>query len=87
MQFAGGVGSVMMPSFAQAPMPFELTVDEVSDTIVKWTSSGVFPPHWAGTAITWTLTPTDGGTTVHFSHDGWAGDDGLFPSAASTGHG
>ncbi|MGH7553089.1 MAG: hypothetical protein ACREMQ_08685, partial [Longimicrobiales bacterium] len=35
VQCAGGVGSVMRPSFAQAPMPFELTVDEVSDDAVK----------------------------------------------------
>lgn len=84
VQFAGGVGSVMRPSFAQAPTPFELTVDNVTDTTVKWTSSGAFPPHWAGTTITWTLTPTDAATVVHFSHDGWASDDGLFPSAALT---
>jgi uncharacterized protein YndB with AHSA1/START domain len=84
VQFAGGAGSVMRPSFAQAPVPFELTVDEVSDSTVRWTSSGSFPPHWAGTTITWTLTGDQGGTTVHFSHDGWAGDDGLFPSAALT---
>lgn len=59
-------------------------MDEVSDTRVKWSSTGDFPPHWVGTTITWTLTPGDGDTTVHFSHDGWAGDEGPFPGSALT---
>jgi uncharacterized protein YndB with AHSA1/START domain len=80
----GGVGSVMEPEFAQAPMAFALTVDEVSAKRVRWSSTGDFPPHWAGTTITWTLTPSDDGTIVHFSHDGWADDEGPFPSSALT---
>lgn len=84
VRFAGGAGSVMRPSFAEAPVHFELTVDEVSDSTVRWTSTGAFPPHWAGTTIIWTLTPDQERTLVQFSHDGWAGDDGLFPSAALT---
>ena len=84
VRFAGGPGSVMKPSFAPAPVPFELTVDEVSGSTVRWSSSGAFPPHWADTTITWTLTPDQSGTLVHFSHDGWAGDDGPFPSSALT---
>ncbi|MCI0688240.1 MAG: SRPBCC domain-containing protein [Sporichthyaceae bacterium] len=84
VEFPGGTGSVMRPSFAQAPYPFTLTVDEASDKQVKWTSSADFPPHWVGTTITWTMTPADGGTLVHFSHDGWANDQGPFPSSALT---
>jgi len=84
VRFGGGAGSVMKPSFAEALVPFELTVDEVSESAVRWSSTGAFPPHWAGTTITWTLTRDDDGTLVHFSHDGWAGDDGAFPSAALT---
>ncbi|MGH8823817.1 MAG: SRPBCC family protein [Jiangellaceae bacterium] len=56
----------------------------MSDSTVRWTSTGAFPPHWAGTTITWTLTPDQEGRLVHFRHDGWAGDDWLFPSAALT---
>jgi uncharacterized protein YndB with AHSA1/START domain len=82
--FPGGVGSVVRPTFSLAPQPFELRVDEVGDGRVRWTSVGDFPPHWIGTEVVWTLTPGDGGTKVHFSHDGWADDEGPFPSAALT---
>jgi uncharacterized protein YndB with AHSA1/START domain len=94
VESAGGAGSVLRPRFAQAPAPFELAVDEVDKGAVQWTSAGAFPPHWAGTTITWRLTPQDertdayaslrSGTLVHLSHDGWASDDGSFPSAALT---
>jgi uncharacterized protein YndB with AHSA1/START domain len=82
--FPGGVGSTLAPSFAAAPVPFELRVDEVGDGQVRWASVGDFPPHWAGTEVIWTLTPADGGTRVHFSHEGWADDTGPFPSSALT---
>ncbi|MDN5857881.1 MAG: hypothetical protein L0H84_04590 [Pseudonocardia sp.] len=83
--FAGGVGSVMRLGFPVAPLPFELRVDKAGEESVRWASIGEFPPHWVGTTIAWTLTPRDGNNTVvHFSHDGWAGDDGPMPSAALT---
>jgi uncharacterized protein YndB with AHSA1/START domain len=82
--FPGGAGSILQPSFSIAPKPFELLVDEVSDERVRWTSVGDFPPHWVGTEVVLTLTPTDDGTRVHFSHDGWASDEGPFPSSALT---
>lgn len=56
-------------------------MDEATQGRVHWTSVGQFPPHWVGTEITWTLTETAGSTVVHFSHDGWAGDEGPFPSS------
>ena len=38
---------------------------------VEWRPVGGFPG-WVGTAITWTLEPADdGGTVVHFTHEGW----------------
>ena len=82
--FPGGVGSTLQPSFSVAPVPFELRVDEVSGERVKWSSVGDFPPHWVGTEVIWTLAPTEAGTRVHFSHDGWADDEGPFPSSALT---
>jgi uncharacterized protein YndB with AHSA1/START domain len=84
VEVPGEVGSEMKPSFAQAPLPFELTVGEVSNRSLRWSSSGDFPPHWVGTTVTWTLTPANAGTLVHFSHDGWASDEGPFPSSALT---
>jgi uncharacterized protein YndB with AHSA1/START domain len=85
VRFAGGVGSQMTLGFPIAPLPFELRVDEVSPQRVRWTSVGQFPPHWVGTEVVWRLDPAgDGGTNVHFSHDGWATDGGPFPSSALT---
>jgi uncharacterized protein YndB with AHSA1/START domain len=82
--FPGGEGSTMQPSFAAAPVPFELRVDEVGDERVRWSSVGDFPPHWVGTEVVWTLTSSGTSTRVHFSHDGWANDEGPFPSSALT---
>jgi uncharacterized protein YndB with AHSA1/START domain len=86
VKFAGGPGATMTLGFPVAPMPFELRVDEAGEQRVHWTSVGEFPPHWAGTEVVWTLRPSaDGnGTTVHFSHDGWASDEGPLPNAAMT---
>jgi uncharacterized protein YndB with AHSA1/START domain len=36
------------------------------------------PPHWAGTSVTWKLTPYQNGTTVVFTHDGLAQADEVF---------
>jgi hypothetical protein len=76
----------MTLGFPIAPRPFELRVDEVTNDVVRWTSIGEFPPHWTDTTMTWTLKPAGAGpgTTVHFSHDGWASDDSRFATAALT---
>jgi uncharacterized protein YndB with AHSA1/START domain len=83
----GGIGSQLTVGFpGRAPLPFELRVDEITERSVRWSSVGEFPPHWVGTHIIWTLTPTPGGTgtTVHFNHDGWATDEGPLPMSAMT---
>ena len=86
VEFAGGTGTTMKLGFPIAPVPFELRVDEAGPGRVAWTSIGEFPPHWAGTRVLWTLAPRSGsdGTLVHFSHDGWASDEGPFASSALT---
>lgn len=85
VEFDGVEGATMTLGFTIAPAPFQLRVDEVGDHAVRWTSTGDFPPHWSDTTVTWTLTPDDAGaTTVHFNHDGWASDEGPFPSSAYT---
>jgi uncharacterized protein YndB with AHSA1/START domain len=83
--FDGGVGSVMTIGFpGRAPLPFEMRVDAAGADAVKWSSVGKFPPHWVNTDVTWTLTGTDAGTLVHFSHDGWPTDEGPFAGSALT---
>jgi hypothetical protein len=78
VDFPGGVGSQFKVGFKDAPLPFDLTISEVSDEKIRWTG-GEFPPHWVGTEVIWTLTPTpEGATVVRINHDGWASEDGLF---------
>jgi uncharacterized protein YndB with AHSA1/START domain len=83
--FAGGIGSTMTLGFPTAPKPFMLQVAEVGPQQIRWASIGDFPPHWVDTEIIWTLSPNpEGGTKVHFAHQGWADDGGPFPMAALT---
>jgi uncharacterized protein YndB with AHSA1/START domain len=84
VEFPGGAGSTMVLGFDKAPLPFHLRVEQVGADTVRWANVGDFPPHWVGTEVIWTLTPQDGGTLVHFAHDGWADDDGGFPMSAYT---
>ncbi len=41
------------------------------DEKVHWISRQG-PPHWAGTSVTWQLTPVQNGTKLVFTHDGFA---------------
>jgi hypothetical protein len=78
VDFPGGVGSQFKVGFENAPLPFDLTITEVSEDTIRWTG-GEFPPHWAGTEVIWTLTPgPEPATTVRLAHEGWASEDGMF---------
>jgi hypothetical protein len=78
-------GDVMRLGFPIAPAPFELRMEETDTSRVAWRSVGAFPPHWAGTTVTWTLSSGENGeTNVRFDHDGFATDEGPFASAAYT---
>ena len=81
-----GTGGVMRLGFAMAPAPFELRVDEASDEVVRWASVGAFPPHWAGTEVSWELAESaePAGTQVMFRHTGWPSDEGMFGATAYT---
>jgi len=75
----------MALGFPTAPKPFALRVAEVGPERARWASVGDFPPHWVGTQIVWTLSANpEGGTKVHFAHEGWADDSGPFPMSAFT---
>ena len=84
VDYAGGAETSMRLGFPVAPLPFELTVERVTDDNVVWRSTGAFPPHWADTTMSWTVAPDGEGSTVSFTHDGWASDDGPFAGAAYT---
>lgn len=79
---------ILFFDFPGVPQPFELRRDSASEDLVAWTSVGVFPPHWAGTTLTWQLTELAeaGGTRLLFRHAGWQdGDPGLPPAAYTWG--
>lgn len=68
-------GGALRFGFEKAPADLELEVASLEpNSRVRWEGVTTWP-HWAGTAITWELHPSDwveGGTTVLLRHDGWA---------------
>lgn len=61
------VGETLRLEFAQAPLPFDLTLEQSDERTVAWRTE-TFPPHWIGTSIRWDVEPRDGGSTVAFRH-------------------
>ncbi|WP_432173074.1 SRPBCC family protein [Streptomyces sp. Tue6028] len=62
---------VLYFNFPGVPEPFQLRRDQADENRVVWVNVGTFPPHWAGTTITWDLTGTPEGTRVAFAHSGF----------------
>ncbi len=75
------VGSLTEFRFRQGAFVIVLEVAELEqDRKVHWTlKRGA--PSWVGTSVTWRLEPTDNGTRIHFSHDGFAQADEQFQAA------
>ncbi|MGW7444400.1 SRPBCC family protein [Kitasatospora sp. NPDC054795] len=48
-------GDVLLFDFPDVPEPFRLRVERTDPDRVVWTNAGSFPPHWAGTWISWEL--------------------------------
>ena len=68
------VGSLAEFRFRQGAFVMQFEVAElVQDEKVHWISKN--PPQWAGTSVTWQLTPVHNGTRVVFNHDGFAQAD------------
>ena len=67
------VGDTVSVEFEQAPMPFDLRLEQSDDQSVVWRTE-TFPPHWVGTSIHWHVTGREGGSTVDFRHDGLPDD-------------
>ncbi|MFJ6621132.1 SRPBCC domain-containing protein [Kitasatospora sp. NPDC091335] len=57
-------GDVLLFDFPDVPEPFRLRVERADQDRVVWTNAGAFPPHWAGTWISWELAdrPAEPGT-------------------------
>jgi uncharacterized protein YndB with AHSA1/START domain len=68
------VGKTLKLEFAQAPLPFDLTLEQSDERTVAWKTE-TFPPHWVGTSIRWDVESRDGGSTVAFRHDGFSDEE------------
>ncbi len=68
-------GSVARFGFPGAPVDLRMHIDDLEPgRLIRWSCLGDFP-YWAGTTVTWQLSPaTAGGTTVLFRHEGWPDD-------------
>ncbi len=71
------VGSLAEFRFSQGTFVIQFEVAELDkDKKVCWiTRQGPSTGHWAGTSVTWQLTPVRNGTQVVFNHDGFAQAD------------
>ena len=68
------VGSLAEFRFRQGAFVMQFEVAELDqDEKVRWiTRQGPATGHWAGTSVTWQLTPVHNGTRLLFTHDGFA---------------
>ena len=72
------VGSVGEFRFRPPAGVLQFEVAELDEgSKVHWVSRNG-PPSWAGTSVTWQLTPVQNGTQVIFTHDGFAQVDGSY---------
>lgn len=73
------VGSLGEFRFRPPAGTFHLEVAELDpDKKVRWITRQAPAPQWAGTSITWQLTPVQSGTQVAFTHDGFTQADVAF---------
>jgi uncharacterized protein YndB with AHSA1/START domain len=68
------VGDTLTLEFAQAPLPFDLRLEQSDDRTVVWRTES-FPPHWIGTNVRWDVEPRESGSTVSFRHAGFTDEE------------
>lgn len=68
------VGETLTLEFPQAPLPFDLRLDQSDARTVVWRAQS-FPPHWVGTTIRWDVDSNDAGSVVGFRHDGFTDEE------------
>lgn len=75
------VGSTAEFGFGGGAVTFKFKVEALdAGKKVIWTPIEGGPPDWAGTRITWDLTPVEGGTKVLMGHRGYSMTEGSFAS-------
>jgi hypothetical protein len=68
------VAETLKLELAQAPLPFDLRLEQSDERSVAWRTA-TFPPHWVGTTVRWDVDARDGGSTVQFRHAGFDAEE------------
>ena len=78
------VGGKAEFGFAKRSVMFRMTVErlEPGKTVV-WSCHGD-QPEWAGTRLTWDISPEGGASMLRFTHGGWKAADDYFAMCNST---
>jgi uncharacterized protein YndB with AHSA1/START domain len=72
------IGAVDRFHFPDAPMSWDMRVEQAEPgKLLAWHCVGG-PPQWIGTGVRWTLQPTQDGTLVLLDHTGFAEVDSMF---------
>jgi uncharacterized protein YndB with AHSA1/START domain len=75
-----GPGAVLRLSFPDAPLTWDLRVEQADEPErLVWRCTGG-PPQWIGTDVVFGLEPAaeEQGTTIRFDHVGWREPDQMF---------
>ena len=72
----GSLAEFRFNQWGAGVLQFEVTELDAGEN-VSWISRQG-PPQWAGTSVTWQLTPVHNGTKLVFTHDGFAQVDEVY---------
>jgi uncharacterized protein YndB with AHSA1/START domain len=71
------IGGNAVFGFRQRRTVFRMTMVELAPNRITWACQGE-PADWTGTILTWTLTPSESGNVVCFTHSGWKEANEMF---------
>src|SRR5450432_1950821 len=66
----GSLSEYRFTRWGAGVLQFEVSELDANEK-VSWISR-LGPPHWTGTSVTWQLTPVQNGTSLLFTHEGFA---------------
>ena len=73
------VGTVAEFRFEGGQVVMLMKVVELDEPgVVRWQVEDPAPPEWAGTQVTWNISPSDDGAQLLFGHRGWDSTEGSF---------
>ena len=78
------VGGKVELGIYERSVVFRMRVDELElGRRVVWSCLGD-DDEWEGTRLVWEMRAIEGGTDLHFAHEGWRSTDGLFAASNTT---